>query len=367
MRSSKPSPPRGRRRSRRRRTKRATATWSPDRCDIGFGLRPGQGRGRCRQSPAPCGRSPGRSRPQRERLRGTGGRCGWRRHGDAGRTRPGRQRRTGRGAPGARPGAARPSSSCRKPCALRSVPPAGHAVRQEATAGSATLRQLSNAADPLTRTFEARYVLEGALADAPLGATVTVQIHRSTFQCRRCRCRSARCSIPARGRACGSSMASRRRSPGARSQVASLGDDGARVAAISGRRPDRRAGRAPAARRRAGARGGEAEPARSDRQRRCPSESGFNLSALAVRERSITLFLIWLISVAGVVSFFKLGRAEDPAFTIKVMTVITAWPGATAQEMQDQVAEKTRKAACRNCAGTTAPRPTRGPAWRSRR
>ncbi|EEA04090.1 efflux transporter, RND family, MFP subunit [Burkholderia sp. H160] len=40
----------------------------------------------------------------------------------------------------------------------------------------AELRQLSDAADPLTRTFEARYVLEGELADAPLGATVTVQI-----------------------------------------------------------------------------------------------------------------------------------------------------------------------------------------------
>jgi RND family efflux transporter MFP subunit len=38
------------------------------------------------------------------------------------------------------------------------------------------LRQLSDAADPLTRTFEARYVLEGVLANAPLGATVTVQI-----------------------------------------------------------------------------------------------------------------------------------------------------------------------------------------------
>lgn len=73
------------------------------------------------------------------------------------------------------------------------------------------------------------------------------------------------------------------------------------------------------------------------------SAGRFNLSALAVRERAITLFLIFLISVAGVVSFFKLGRAEDPAFTIKVMTVITAWPGATAQEMQDQVAEKLEK------------------------
>ena len=51
------------------------------------------------------------------------------------------------------------------------------------------------------------------------------------------------------------------------------------------------------------------------------SEGRFNLSALAVRERSITLFLIGLISLAGLVAFFKLGRAEDPAFTIKVMTL----------------------------------------------
>ncbi|MDP3308621.1 efflux RND transporter permease subunit [Methylotenera sp.] len=71
--------------------------------------------------------------------------------------------------------------------------------------------------------------------------------------------------------------------------------------------------------------------------------SAFNLSALAVRERSITLFLIILISVAGVIAFFNLGRAEDPPFTVKTMTVITAWPGATAQEMQDQVAEKIEK------------------------
>lgn len=73
------------------------------------------------------------------------------------------------------------------------------------------------------------------------------------------------------------------------------------------------------------------------------SEGRFNLSALAVRERSITLFLICLISLAGLVSFFKLGRAEDPSFTIKVMTIVTAWPGATPQEMQNQVTEKLEK------------------------
>lgn len=69
----------------------------------------------------------------------------------------------------------------------------------------------------------------------------------------------------------------------------------------------------------------------------------FNLSALAVRERSITLFLIFLIGVAGTLSFFKLGRAEDPPFTVKQMTVISSWPGATALEMQNQVAEPLEK------------------------
>lgn len=49
------------------------------------------------------------------------------------------------------------------------------------------------------------------------------------------------------------------------------------------------------------------------------SQGRFNLSALAVRERAVTLFLIFLISLAGLISFFKLGRAEDPAFTVKVM------------------------------------------------
>jgi len=71
--------------------------------------------------------------------------------------------------------------------------------------------------------------------------------------------------------------------------------------------------------------------------------TGFNLSALAVRERSVTLFLLVAICIAGVVAFLTLGRAEDPAFTIKQMTVVTAWPGATAKEMEDLVAEKLEK------------------------
>jgi multidrug efflux pump subunit AcrB len=70
---------------------------------------------------------------------------------------------------------------------------------------------------------------------------------------------------------------------------------------------------------------------------------GFNLSALAVRESSITLFLIIALAVIGVFSYLDLGRAEDPPFTAKVLTVAAAWPGATAREMQDLVADPMEK------------------------
>src|SRR6266404_5380838 len=68
-----------------------------------------------------------------------------------------------------------------------------------------------------------------------------------------------------------------------------------------------------------------------------------NLSALAVRERSVTLFFLLAMVIAGAFAYFELGRAEDPGFTIKVFTVTAAWPGATAQEMQDLVAEPLEK------------------------
>jgi multidrug efflux pump subunit AcrB len=78
-----------------------------------------------------------------------------------------------------------------------------------------------------------------------------------------------------------------------------------------------------------------------EKERNAPT--GLNLSALAVRERSVTLFFILAMVLAGALAYFQLGRAEDPVFTIKVFTVAAAWPGATAQEMQDLVAEPLEK------------------------
>ena len=66
----------------------------------------------------------------------------------------------------------------------------------------------------------------------------------------------------------------------------------------------------------------------------------FNLSALAVRQRAVTLYFLLFAAVAGAWAFVDLGRAEDPVFTVKVMLVQVQWPGATAQEIQDQVADK---------------------------
>jgi multidrug efflux pump subunit AcrB len=69
----------------------------------------------------------------------------------------------------------------------------------------------------------------------------------------------------------------------------------------------------------------------------------FNLSAWAIREKALTLYMIVLISLAGLYAFADLGRAEDPSFTIKVMTVSASWPGASAQQMQQQVADRLEK------------------------
>lgn len=68
-----------------------------------------------------------------------------------------------------------------------------------------------------------------------------------------------------------------------------------------------------------------------------------NFSALAVRERSVTLFFLILCLVGGLYSFISMGRAEDPSFTVRVMVVSVQWPGAAPQELQDQVVDRLEK------------------------
>jgi multidrug efflux pump subunit AcrB len=66
----------------------------------------------------------------------------------------------------------------------------------------------------------------------------------------------------------------------------------------------------------------------------------FNLSEWALKNRSITVYLMIVAVLAGIASYYRLGRAEDPTFIIKTMIVQAAWPGATVEETLKQVTER---------------------------
>ena len=67
---------------------------------------------------------------------------------------------------------------------------------------------------------------------------------------------------------------------------------------------------------------------------------GVNLSDWALRHRSLVAYLMIVAVLAGVLSYFRLGRNEDPAFIIKTMVVQAAWPGASVDETVKQVTER---------------------------
>ena len=68
--------------------------------------------------------------------------------------------------------------------------------------------------------------------------------------------------------------------------------------------------------------------------------SGFNLSEWAIRHRSLVIYFMLVLIAAGVASYFRLGRNEDPNFTINTMVVQANWPGATLDDTLKQVTER---------------------------
>src|SRR5581483_6494258 len=99
---------------------------------------------------------------------------------------------------------------------------------------------------------------------------------------------------------------------------------------------------------------GGAEDRRSGRHRRGPDAasgpespsaggrrmSGFNLSEWALRHRSLVVYFMLSVVVAGVWSYLRLGRSEDPDFTVKTMVVSATWPGATIGDTIEQVTDR---------------------------
>jgi multidrug efflux pump subunit AcrB len=66
----------------------------------------------------------------------------------------------------------------------------------------------------------------------------------------------------------------------------------------------------------------------------------FNLSGWALSQRSLVIYFMIIAVAAGVLSYYRLGRSEDPVFIIKTMVVQAAWPGATVEDTLKQVTER---------------------------
>ena len=69
-------------------------------------------------------------------------------------------------------------------------------------------------------------------------------------------------------------------------------------------------------------------------------KEGFNLSKWALEHAALTRYLMIVLMLLGLASYFQLGQDEDPPFTFRVMVVRVFWPGATAQQIAEQVTDK---------------------------
>src|SRR5688572_26907257 len=69
-------------------------------------------------------------------------------------------------------------------------------------------------------------------------------------------------------------------------------------------------------------------------------KEGFNLSKWALDHAPLTRYLMVVLMLLGFASYFQLGQDEDPPFTFRAMVIRTNWPGATAQQVAEQVTDK---------------------------
>ncbi len=73
------------------------------------------------------------------------------------------------------------------------------------------------------------------------------------------------------------------------------------------------------------------------------SNPRFNVSDWALKHQVLVLYFMLMLTITGLFSYTKLGQSEDPPFTFKVMLVHATWPGASAQEVEQQVTDKLEK------------------------
>ena len=68
-----------------------------------------------------------------------------------------------------------------------------------------------------------------------------------------------------------------------------------------------------------------------------------NLTEVSLKNKVLVWYFILVTAIGGIFCYNKLGRMEDPQFTIRQMVVSAAWPGATAEQMEQQVTDKLEK------------------------
>jgi multidrug efflux pump len=79
-------------------------------------------------------------------------------------------------------------------------------------------------------------------------------------------------------------------------------------------------------------------------QQPAATPSRFNISRWALEHPALTRYLMVVLMVLGFAAYFQLGQDEDPPFTFRAMVVQAFWPGASAQQMAEQVTDKIEKA-----------------------
>ena len=82
----------------------------------------------------------------------------------------------------------------------------------------------------------------------------------------------------------------------------------------------------------------------TSQQTAAAGKAGFNLSKWALEHGALTRYLMLVLMVLGFAAYFQLGQDEDPPFTFRAMVVRTYWPGATAQQVAEQVTDKLERA-----------------------
>ena len=205
------------------------------------------------------------------------------------------------------------------------------------------LRELAPQAAAQTRTYRAR-LKPVTPRPLPLGATATLVAQRAAGE-------AAVAPIPA------AAITQSKGRPAVwvvrRAGPEPVGTVELAEVAVHGYGQRRSARLRPAGRRARGHRRGAEDGARHGgsqvlRRRRSRGEAGratksFNLTEWALGHRAVVLFLLLMIGIGGVLGFGKLGQLEDPNFSVPSMTAMVIWPGATAQQVQDELLNRMEK------------------------